>query len=117
MSGTTACGPTGRCNTGRVPQGRYLWDFRQANVTVKGVKMIEWFIEKYMFSELDGLGNPLISGFYIGIIALGQTKNNPNLPLSAQRRRQSAAFDDHDAALKPAAHSSISLHAFLYAGA
>jgi hypothetical protein len=65
-SGTAACGPTGRCDTGRVPQGNYLWDFRQANVTVKGVKLVEYFIEKYMFSELDGLGNPLISGFYIG---------------------------------------------------
>ena len=66
VSGTAACGPTGRCDTGRVPQGNYLWDFRQANVTVKGVKMVDWFIEKYMFAEIDGLGNPLISGFYIG---------------------------------------------------
>lgn len=65
-SGTAGCGPTGRCDTGRVPQGNYLWDFRQANVTVKGVKMVDWFIEKYMFAEIDGLGNPLISGFYIG---------------------------------------------------
>lgn len=29
ISGTAACGPTGRCDTGRVPQGNYLWDFRQ----------------------------------------------------------------------------------------
>jgi hypothetical protein len=65
-SGTAACGPTGRCDTGRVPQGNYLWDFRQANVTVKGISMADYFIEKYMFSDLDGLGNPLISGFYIG---------------------------------------------------
>eukprot|EP01052_Picozoa_sp_SAG31_P039829 SAG31_NODE_5609_length_2424_cov_2.263656_3_plen_150_part_00 len=65
ISGTAACGPTGRCNTGRVPQGNYLWDFRQANVTVKGVKMVDWFIEEYMFSKIDGLGNPHISGFYI----------------------------------------------------
>ncbi len=35
-------------------------------MTVKGVRMVDWFIEKYMFSTLDGLGNPLISGFYIG---------------------------------------------------
>ena len=25
-SGTAACGPTGRCDTGRVPQGNYLWE-------------------------------------------------------------------------------------------
>jgi hypothetical protein len=74
ISGTAACGPTGRCDTGRIPQGNYLWDFRQANVTVKGVKMVDWFIEKYIFAELDGLGNPLISGFYIG-------KSSPDSPL------------------------------------
>ena len=64
-AGTAACGPTGRCDTGLKPQGNYLWDFRQANVTVNGVKMVEFFIEQYMFNKLDGLGNPLISGFYI----------------------------------------------------
>ena len=46
-SGTPACGPTGRCDTGRVPQGNYLWDFRQANVTVKGMTFVDYFIEKY----------------------------------------------------------------------
>ena len=64
-SGTAACGPTGRCDTGRVPQGNYLFDFRQANVSVNGVTMADWFIEKYIFSTIDGAGNPLISGFYI----------------------------------------------------
>ena len=64
----------GQADTGRIPQGNYLWDFRQANVTVKGVKMVDWFIEKYMFSDLDGLGNPLISGFYIGRCCITQTK-------------------------------------------
>jgi hypothetical protein len=33
ISGTAACGPTGRCDTGRVPQGNYLWDFRQVPET------------------------------------------------------------------------------------
>ena len=32
--------------------------------------MVDFFIEKYMFSDLDGLGNPLISGLYIGQNAL-----------------------------------------------
>ena len=27
--------------------------------------MVEWFIGDYIFAELDGLGNPFISGFYI----------------------------------------------------
>lgn len=58
-------GSDGRCDTGRVPQGNYLFDFRAANETVHGMTLVEWFIEDYIFAELDGLGNPLISGLYI----------------------------------------------------
>jgi hypothetical protein len=53
------------CDTGGVPIGSYLFDFRAANVSVNGQTMVQWYIEEYIFNELDGVGNPHVSGFYI----------------------------------------------------
>ena len=56
------------------------------------MKMVDFFIEKYMFSDLDGLGNPLISGLYIGQNALRlQVSNDASesshvLPACRRRR-------------------------------
>ena len=53
------------CDTGSVPIGSYLFDFRAANVSVNGQTLWEWYIEEYIFDKLDGAGNPHVSGFYI----------------------------------------------------
>ena len=40
-----------------------------AKLTVSAAAVVSVSVsQKYIFSDLDGLGNPLISGFYIGTI-------------------------------------------------
>jgi len=51
------------CDTGAVPSGEYLWDFRQLNTTVNGVSLREWWIDSWLFGP-NGAGNPLVSGFF-----------------------------------------------------
>ena len=50
------------CDTGGVPVGEYLLDFRNANVSVNGETLIEWYLGEYFFSQSGG-GNVNISGF------------------------------------------------------
>jgi hypothetical protein len=45
-------------------QPEYLFDFRNANVSVNGQTFAQWYIEEYMFGP-TGLGNPNISGYYV----------------------------------------------------
>jgi len=49
---------------GVVPVGEYIFDHRNANVTVDGLTFIDWFITSY-FGGPAGLGNDHIIGFYI----------------------------------------------------
>lgn len=62
--GDGLCTPPG-CDVGSVPVGEYVFDFRSANVSVKGQTLLEWYIDDYFFSDTGG-GNGNISGFYIG---------------------------------------------------
>lgn len=57
------CAPPG-CDCGGVPCGEYLFDFRNANVSIGGQTFIEWYIEEYMFGE-SGMGNEHIVGLYL----------------------------------------------------
>ena len=50
------------CDVGGVPVGEYLLDFRNANVSVHGQTLIDWYLNDYFFS-MSGGGNPNISGF------------------------------------------------------
>ena len=52
------------CDVGTVPVGEYLFDHRNANVSVNGQTFIEWFIDDY-FGGPAGIGNKDIIGFYI----------------------------------------------------
>lgn len=53
-----------RCDVGSVPVGEYLFDFRSANISVKGQTMVDWFIDEYMLGE-SGAGSDNIVGYYI----------------------------------------------------
>ena len=54
------------CDTGAVPSGEYLWDFRQLNTSIKGVTLREWWLDTWLFGEFGG-GNPLVSGFFFDV--------------------------------------------------
>lgn len=53
------------CDVGSVPVGEYVFDFRNANVSVNGQTLIMWYVEEYFFSQTTGAGNANISGYYI----------------------------------------------------
>ena len=55
------CAPPA-CDVGGIPVGEYLFNFMNANVSVNGQTLIEWYLSDYFFSQSGG-GNPLISGF------------------------------------------------------
>lgn len=52
------------CDVGKVPVGEYLFDHRNANVSIGGQTFIEWFVDEY-YGGPAGIGNPNIIGFYI----------------------------------------------------
>ena len=54
------------CDTGAVPSGEYLWDFRQLNTSIRGVTLREWWIETWLFGEFGG-GSELVSGFFFDV--------------------------------------------------
>lgn len=56
------CAPPGCDVGGAVPVGEYLFDFRNANVTVHGRTLIDWYIKDFFFGPTGG-GNANISGF------------------------------------------------------
>ena len=60
--GDGTCAAPG-CDVGSVPVGEYLFDFRAANVSIKGQTLAQWYVEEYLFGP-TGAGNPNISGFY-----------------------------------------------------
>lgn len=51
------------CDVGSVPVGEYLFEHRNANVSVNGQTFIEWLTEEY-FGGMTGIGNPHIIGVY-----------------------------------------------------
>ena len=57
------CAPPG-CDVGSVPVGEYLFEHRNANVSVHGQTFVEWFVDEY-FGGPAGIGNENIIGFYI----------------------------------------------------
>jgi hypothetical protein len=61
--GDGLCPPSG-CDSGSVPSGEYLFDFRSWNVSVRGQTLGEWYLEEYFFGP-TGLGNPSIAGLYV----------------------------------------------------
>lgn len=60
--GDGVCDPPG-CDVGSVPVGEYLFDPRNANVSINGQTFMEWYVDDYLFGP-TGAGNPNISGFY-----------------------------------------------------
>lgn len=53
------------CDVGPgLPVGEYLFDHRNANVSIHGQTFIEWFVDEY-FGGPAGIGNENIIGFYI----------------------------------------------------
>lgn len=52
------------CDVGSVPVGEYLFDHRNANVSINNQTFIQWFKEEY-FGGPAGIGNDHIIGFYI----------------------------------------------------
>ena len=52
------------CDVGTVPIGEYLFEHRNANVSINNQTLVEWFIEEYLAGP-NGLGHPEISGLYI----------------------------------------------------
>ena len=52
------------CDTGKVPVGEYLFDHRNANVSINNQTFIEWFVDEY-YGGPAGMGDPNIIGFYI----------------------------------------------------
>ena len=50
------------CDVGSIPVGEYLLDFRNANVSINGQTLIEWYVNDYFFGPTGG-GNVNISGF------------------------------------------------------
>eukprot|EP00326_Haptolina_ericina_P001279 CAMPEP_0181224288 /NCGR_PEP_ID=MMETSP1096-20121128/31037_1 /TAXON_ID=156174 ORGANISM="Chrysochromulina ericina, Strain CCMP281" /NCGR_SAMPLE_ID=MMETSP1096 /ASSEMBLY_ACC=CAM_ASM_000453 /LENGTH=399 /DNA_ID=CAMNT_0023317341 /DNA_START=91 /DNA_END=1290 /DNA_ORIENTATION=- len=57
------CAPPG-CDCGSVPCGEYLFDFRNANVSIRGQTFIDWYINTY-FGGASGMDNEHIIGFYL----------------------------------------------------
>jgi hypothetical protein len=47
------------CDCGKVPCGKYIFDHRN------GTMLTKWLLEEYMGSNVTGLGNPNIDGFFI----------------------------------------------------
>ena len=50
------------CDVGSVPVGEYLFDFRNANVSVNGRTFIDWYVNDFFFGPTGG-GNANVSGF------------------------------------------------------
>ena len=71
--------PEGTPSIGVVPAGEYLFDFRAANVSVKGQTFVEWFVEEY------GLG---ASGYYIDDAWAGDVKSNAHGPSECDKNWQ-----------------------------
>jgi hypothetical protein len=94
-----------RCGVGSVPVGEYLFDFRSANVSVKGQTMADWFVEQYMLGS-SGAGNDNIVGYYIDDGWAADAASNAHGPSECDRNWQAdtgltaAEVDDEIAAFR-----------------
>ena len=81
------------CDVGTVPVGEYLFDHRNANVSVNNQTLVEWMVEDY-FGGPAGLGNDHIIGFYIdddwGNMNPGTSTTDVLLPDALPLRRNAA---------------------------
>jgi hypothetical protein len=62
---------------GSVPVGEYLFDHRNANVSVNGQTLVDWMIADY-FGGDAGIGNENIIGFYMDDERGNMNPNGPS---------------------------------------